>query len=808
MKDRAKFWLYAICFVFCLSILANILSSAVSDAAHNHHGLFLVITILLSSSVVVFLALYQHQRLRTERDRELVLLKRVADSWVENLTEMQRFAPGASFIELKCRYLTNSPPDDTVLKIADVFDKSGRSLMIVGSAGSGKTLSLLKLTRHLVNRAIRYPGEPLPVVLSLASWNSNAYKTFDKWLLAELKLTYGLSETLAQTWLVGRRLILLLDGLDEVPAEERASCVTAFEHFRKDFKPPGAVVSWRIQDDHSPLSHSEYFPDLNETIEILDLAPKDIGKYSADGEMALAYGEDTELARLARSPLFLMLILAVDDQALVADLTQKGLLKAFIDKRLSLAQRMGLAEQPDIIRQRLRWLAQGMIKHDQAIFYIEGLQPSWLASQKAYTRISRIVATGLAIIFGWIAILFTHHVLGSFLPEDKVSYGLGFVTEFPLDWMSIAIFVGGSFMTWLDLRSFRKRQLITPVRATTTERIARGDSAAERGDFKRDRKDLAVKVGLCGAVFFVVAMLMGYVIWPSFLHFFPGVKWPWYFPADSLFNWNLANEVSGATVYGISFGLIFWFRGLVKSPRSDIRTAEKLTFELSKLRRGLWFGALVGCLFGVLPAILVGWMGHGWIRGESKWIPGVWFLPIIILIGSIGGGVTNSLGKISVVEKTYPNQGVRVSLRNTILVWLVVGGSAGILIWLYAAIYTFCRMWPGLTFYRAMATNLQDAVFLGSMVGMLFGFAYGGLDVIYHVTLRILLALTTSIPLIRVQHFLDNAASLGFLRRVGGGYMFLHGTLRDQFAISDEDPFASSPPVSVQSEKPNMAGAV
>src|SRR6266700_4922994 len=181
MKDRAKFWLYALCFVFCLSLIANLLSSAAHDASEHDHGLFLVLTVLFSSAIVVFLALYQHQSLKTERDREGVLLKRVADSWVENLTEMQRFAPTASFIELKCTHFTKSPPGKTVLNIADAFDKSGRSLMIVGAAGSGKTLSLLKLTRHLVNRVIRHHRDPLPVVLSLASWNCTAYPTFEKW---------------------------------------------------------------------------------------------------------------------------------------------------------------------------------------------------------------------------------------------------------------------------------------------------------------------------------------------------------------------------------------------------------------------------------------------------------------------------------------------------------------------------------------------------------------------------------------------------------------------------------------------------
>lgn len=210
MKDRTRFLVYGLIFVFFLSFVAGLFSSW----AYTRHGLTLVLTALLSGAIVLFLALYNYQPLKTERDRERVLLRRVEDSWVETLIDLERFVPGTSLLDLDYQRNDSNPE---VLgqspSIARAFDEAGRSLLILGAEGSGKTVSALMLTRKLVRRALRNPSQPIPVVLSLSSWNQT-YKTFEAWLIAELKLKYDLAETLARNWLIGRRLLLILDGLD------------------------------------------------------------------------------------------------------------------------------------------------------------------------------------------------------------------------------------------------------------------------------------------------------------------------------------------------------------------------------------------------------------------------------------------------------------------------------------------------------------------------------------------------------------------------------------------------------------------
>ena len=54
----------------------------------------------------------------------------------------------------------------------DVFDRlgSGRTLLIVGEPGSGKTIALLKLAADAIDRTASDVRQQIPVVFNLSSW--------------------------------------------------------------------------------------------------------------------------------------------------------------------------------------------------------------------------------------------------------------------------------------------------------------------------------------------------------------------------------------------------------------------------------------------------------------------------------------------------------------------------------------------------------------------------------------------------------------------------------------------------------------
>ena len=65
--------------------------------------------------------------------------------------------------------------------------------------------------------------------------------------------------------------------------------------------------------------------------------------------------------------------------------------------------------------------------------------------------------------------------------------------------------------------------------------------------------------------------------------------------------------------------------------------------------------------------------------------------------------------------------------------------------------------------------------------GLVSALAFGGYACLSHLGLRVLLYRNGSLPL-RLVPFLDYCAERIFLRKVGGGYIFVHRLLMEHFA--------------------------
>ena len=85
-----------------------------------------------------------------------------------------------------------------------------------------------------------------------------------------------------------------------------------------------------------------------------------------------------------------------------------------------------------------------------------------------------------------------------------------------------------------------------------------------------------------------------------------------------------------------------------------------------------------------------------------------------------------------------------------------------------------------------MSKNLVEGSQYGNyrstpLIGRFLGLLFGGRACIQHLVLRIMLWRNGSAPLNYVR-FLDYAAGRIFLRKVGGGYIFVHRLLLEYFA--------------------------
>lgn len=116
-------------------------------------------------------------------------------------------------------------------KLAEYYKDAHSRLLLVGVPGAGKTTLLLQLELELLAQETTR----IPVILNLARWSST-FPTLEAWiqeiLPSEMELT--LNKKMATDLIVQNRLILLMDGLDEVKPEDRQTCLEAIGAYGED----------------------------------------------------------------------------------------------------------------------------------------------------------------------------------------------------------------------------------------------------------------------------------------------------------------------------------------------------------------------------------------------------------------------------------------------------------------------------------------------------------------------------------------------------------------------------------------------
>jgi hypothetical protein len=116
--------------------------------------------------------------------------------------------------------------------LADVLARvpTGR-LVVLGEPGSGKTVLVLRLVLDLLGR--RRSGDPVPVLVSAASWDPTVSGPYD-WLASQLALSYPSLSATSDSGSLSRQfralidsglIVPVLDGLDEIPYPARVSAV-------------------------------------------------------------------------------------------------------------------------------------------------------------------------------------------------------------------------------------------------------------------------------------------------------------------------------------------------------------------------------------------------------------------------------------------------------------------------------------------------------------------------------------------------------------------------------------------------------
>jgi hypothetical protein len=277
------------------------------------------------------------------------------------------------------------PPDTNIV---DLFDRYGGEILILGEPGAGKTLQLLHLARVLLGRAESDPRHLLPVVLHLGSWGIQQLPLQD-WIVHELNQRYDVPYNIGRPWVDTDQLLPLLDGLDEVPADQRALCVGAINQFRQYHGMVGIAVCSRTEDyDVLPTRLK-----IQGAVCIQPLTPQQISAYLANNGSHLAplqrvLQDDPAVWDLARMPLLLNFMRLVYERVVVEyvpafDSIEKRrthLLALYVQKMFDRPrhQRSELAYTLEQTEHWLSWIAQVMMQQTQPTFLIERIQPNLL----------------------------------------------------------------------------------------------------------------------------------------------------------------------------------------------------------------------------------------------------------------------------------------------------------------------------------------------------------------------------------------------------------------------------------------------
>jgi CHAT domain/NACHT domain len=698
---------------------------------------------------------------RDKYQKRQILLSKVRNFWVEGVLEKSLHGRVLLELGLEERLDAVNHPWGMVwetpnqlrqtlapgTRVIDKFDEMAfcRTLLILGEPGSGKTTTLLELARDLINRAEIDINQPIPIVFNLSSWGSEKLKqTIADWLTQELQRSYKVSKKFASSLIKSQKLLLMLDGLDEVKEERRNLCVQALNRFRQDYGEMEIVIASRIRD----YERLNYRLDLQSAIYLQPLTKEQINHYFDGVGSTLAavknlWQEDEILQELAKSPLMLNIMtlayegIKSEDLSIIDSIEERR--KHLFDKYIErMFQRRRFKKERYKKEDSMRFLiclANRMSFEKETIFLIERMQPSCLL-HKIHKWIYRI---GFVLLMGIITALvdfffsnFTLIFINLQLSPNSLTVSFYYYFFYGLLFGIINLIIG----------IFRKKEEIMPFETIIV------NSNNIKMSFTNGSKNGVIPGIVIGLIIFSLYYLPNIIL-------YSGISLS-YFVFFVFFIWTFIGF--------ISFLIMHLFLKKILSDRMYDNIFILTVFIFASL--------ICTLIMQLSPFILiVSWLMAGAICGG-----------LINVI--IWGFRVKNLNVTTSVNQGIWNSGI------TAVLFLVIGGLIG---WYIASINsglnseqvvitedfktiedfkTYIKTYNNSMLFYQIATIQKFGVILALIPGI---------SVIKHITLRVILYLKKYIPW-NYARFLDYATERIFLQKVGGGYIFIHRLLQEHFS--------------------------
>ena len=260
------------------------------------------------------------------------------------------------------------------------------------------------------------------------------------------------------------------------------------------------------------------------------------------------------------------------------------------------------------------------------------------------------------------------------------------------------------------------------------------------------------------------------------------------------------NPFASALGSWVVYRLRRWWRSERGGDTHPIRPVETVRWSwsaarqagMTRLRAGLRYGPWGGLGLGLLYLLVGPADEQGPVRGADLLLLWLGFGLAGLILGLYGGllaGLASGLRHGFRVEEvtlpsspeeaattSWPNEGIWRSLRSAVSNTLRFGLIGGLLAGLFLG---FQDLRSGSSAW--LETGLGAGFLFGLISGLSGGLCYGGYAFLHHWALRVVLWHANCAPFHYVR-FLDYAAARILLRKVGGGYVFIHRLLLEYFA--------------------------
>jgi len=427
--NRSRFY-WIVLIISILTLIISIIWQIAEPGFEPGHSALTSLAALISTIISIFVINREQKNGKAslaERDRT-IMLDHVENFWVKGI--LDKSLHGLAIIELGLR-----EDPKMVVPFGEIRRESseeilpagknmqevfyivgmGRSMLILGDPGSGKTSLLIELARKLIGRARKDDCVRIPVIFNLSSWKTK--ETLNEWLVRELRVFYKVPKKEAETWVENDELVLLLDGLDEVKTGLRDECVEQINIFREEHGLVPMVVCSRF-DEYKEINYKLNF---DGAITIMPITKQQVNHYlreaggKLDGVRKLL-SKDPILRELTQTPLMLSVMTVAyarmsEDTIGISstvEIRRKHMFDTYINRMF---ERPGRSKPTrfanDKVIEWLCWVAYQMKKLSRSVFMIEGIIPKMLDSKSElyqFRMLANVLGGLIFVIVGLLVI--------------------------------------------------------------------------------------------------------------------------------------------------------------------------------------------------------------------------------------------------------------------------------------------------------------------------------------------------------------------------------------------------------------------